>query len=232
MQCSRRRFMVTSLSLVSAGCTTGSELVLPPPAWPHPRPRPRSDGALLEPEPDPARTDVATESSRIGPVRAIARQRWARGAPIRRRLNLLGRVSRITVHHEGWTAVTFDDWGQTTTRIDAIRRSHLARGFGDIGYHLVIDRAGRIWQGRAMHFQGAHVKHHNERNIGVMVLGNFDIQRPTSMQYTSLHNTLQQLTRYFRVPASRVYTHRELMPTTCPGHHLQQHMEHQRRRIG
>jgi hypothetical protein len=72
-----------------------------------------------------------------------------------------------------------------------------------------------------MRYQGAHVKDHNEHNIGVMVLGNFDEQKPTGAQLTTLRGTLVKLMGYYDVPVSRVHTHRELNPTTCPGDALQ-----------
>jgi N-acetyl-anhydromuramyl-L-alanine amidase AmpD len=131
-------------------------------------------------------------------------------------------VDRITIHHEGWTAINFDDAASAAERLDLIRKSHIQRlGAGDIGYHFVIDRAGRLWQGRECFYQGAHVRSNNEGNIGVMVLGNFDIQTPTDMQISTLSDTLVKLIKQYRVRSNRVYTHREINPTDCPGANLQ-----------
>lgn len=113
--------------------------------------------------------------------------------------------------------------------MELIRKWHLQRGFGDIGYHYVVDRAGRIWEGRSLRFQGAHVRKNNERNLGVMVLGNFDKQQPSSAQIAVVNDLLPQLSRTYGVPTHRIYTHQELMPTTCPGSTLQAHMVNLRR---
>jgi N-acetyl-anhydromuramyl-L-alanine amidase AmpD len=137
----------------------------------------------------------------------------------------MGTVERITVHHEGSTEVTFADWVSTAQRLEMIRQSHLERlHAGDIGYHYVIDRAGNIWQGRDIAFQGAHVRDHNAGNVGVMVLGNFDVQRPTDAQLATLRTTVATLRQAYRVPLGRVYTHKELNPTECPGINLQGRM--------
>jgi N-acetyl-anhydromuramyl-L-alanine amidase AmpD len=92
---------------------------------------------------------------------------------------------------------------------------------GDIGYHFIIDRAGRIWEGRPLIYQGAHVKDENEHNLGIMTLGNFDRQSPTTAQLMTLQHMLAYLRHQYSVPVSKVYTHQELNPTACPGLHLQ-----------
>ena len=138
--------------------------------------------------------------------------------------------SRITVHHEGWKTVYFTDYATTAERLEEIRASHLQRlHAGDIAYHYVVDRAGRLWQGRDVRYQGAHVKSENEHNVGVMCLGNFEEQSPTDAQITTLRETLVRLMKFYKVPVSRVYTHRELNPTACPGRALQPRMVQLRR---
>ena len=89
--------------------------------------------------------------------------------------------------------------------------------------------AGRLWHGRDLRYQGAHVPAHNEHNIGVMVLGNFDLQQPTRAQMVTLQDTLIRLKRIYRVPVTRLYTHQELTPTRCPGSSLQPQMVDLRR---
>jgi hypothetical protein len=233
MTWSRRKFVLTGVGLLATGCSQRPLLVgtAPNPTWPDARNRPRPDGDLLPwvPPPttptNPAGPTVAAGSVQVGPIAAIARGRWARGRPISSRLNPLSSIHRVTVHHEGHKdPVRFDDWRNSSLRMEHIRRSHLDRGFGDIGYHLMIDRAGRIWQGRNLRFQGAHVREHNENNLGIMVLGNFNKQSPTSAQLARLDDLLPKLTRFFGVSPGHVHTHRELMPTTCPGKRLQKHM--------
>ena len=48
---------------------------------------------------------------------------------------------------------------------------HRERGFSCIGYHFVIDLDGTIEQGRPINQEGAHVKGHNKRSIGICYIG-------------------------------------------------------------
>ena len=53
-------------------------------------------------------------------------------------------------------------------------------------------KGGVLWQGRSIRWQGAHVQHHNEGNIGVLVMGNFDLQSPTAAQLTARSAVLRE----------------------------------------
>jgi hypothetical protein len=149
---------------------------------------------------------------------------WAKGPPNQADLNPMLPVTAITVHHDGLEPVIYaTDTISMTARIEHYRVGHRGKGWADIGYHLVIDRAGTLWQGRAIRWQGAHVKNRNEGNIGVLVMGNFERQQPTTAQMRTLQKTLVDLMRTYQVPKSRVYTHREWpdADTLCPGKNLQ-----------
>ena len=136
---------------------------------------------------------------------------------------------RITIHHDGMDPVALHSKADVAHRLDQIRRSHLTRNFGDIGYHYIIDPMGGVWEGRPMMWQGAHVANQNPHNIGVMCLGNFEVERPTSAQLDSLDRFTSQLMRMYRIPVSEVKTHRELASTQCPGRNLQPHINRARR---
>lgn len=235
---SRRELIIAGMSLTLAGCaekmvgTTNR-----PRPWPVLAERPRGTtgtagtaGRASTPALNVRRPPTTVPQPPRTTLSVIPRSAWARGAPISARLGPMQRIERITVHHEGWTTVQFSDQSSTARRLESIRRSHLQRlNAGDIGYHYIIDRAGRVWQGRDLRYQGAHVRHHNSHNIGVMVLGNFDQQRPTPAQYTTLHRTLGNLMQRYGVNRPYVFTHQELGPTSCPGTSLQQHMVYARR---
>ena len=55
--------------------------------------------------------------------------------------------------------------------VNEIRRWHLARGFSNIGYHFLIDREGKILQGRTLELKPATQKGHNTGTIAIMVHG-------------------------------------------------------------
>jgi hypothetical protein len=162
------------------------------------------------------------------------RSQWARGEPQAVLMNRMKPVRSITVHHDGMPPVGLASTAAVAGRIELIRAGHRARGWGDIGYHLVIDPLGNAWQGRPLIWQGAHVKNRNEGNIGILVLGNFEISRPTEPQLDSLVRNLEILGRFYRVPTRSIYTHQEWpgASTLCPGRNLQARMSGVRRSVG
>ncbi len=133
----------------------------------------------------------------------------------------------ITIHHDGMTSFTSTSKSAAASRLETIRKAHLRRDggrWGDIGYHYAIDPAGRLWEGRSLKWQGAHVKAKNEGNIGVVVLGNYEKQSLNRAQSAAIESTLKLLMKKHSVPVSRVRTHQEWTATACPGKSLQRLM--------
>ena len=202
------------LGMFFAGCNEAAKTTaLPAVPWPevHPRPQASEIGYRAEP-------DTTADLGRI-----MSRSQWTKSDVIRRRVNAMGNISRITLHHEGSpnAPVLFSDVQSTARRIELIRKFHLERGWGDIGYHFVIDRSGRVWEARPLAYQGAHVKNQNPHNVGVMCLGNFNIQQPSNAQLQTVARFTRSLRRKYRVQQGSIYTHRELGVTSCPGNALQ-----------
>lgn len=235
MNWSRREIVMAGLSLAAAGCSTSTNGLLSkslPPVPPKntdlaglPRvPRPiQTPQVVTQNVPAPAPAPAPTPGNVL---HVIPRTTWAKSAPVPSRLNLMGNVSRITVHHEGCPEpVEFADVRSTSARLELIRTVHVRdRQWGDIGYHFIIDRAGRVWEARPLQYQGAHVKNNNEHNIGIMLMGNFDIQRPTDAQTSALRQTVIALRRQHMVNMRYVKTHQEINPTRCPGKFLQERL--------
>lgn len=123
-----------------------------------------------------------------------------------------------------------------------IRQWHLARGYQDIGYHLVIRRNGRIELGRPLDAIGAHVTGFNSISVSLCMVGGLlpdgkpaDVLNPmafdayTEAQMTAAHTAIAFLRRLY--PSAKVVGHRDLSPDldkdgavkkhewlkTCPG---------------
>jgi N-acetylmuramoyl-L-alanine amidase len=141
--------------------------------------------------------------------------------------------SRITIHHDGMPPVMLHSQSQNRERIRQIRNLHVNNnGWGDIGYHFIIDRNGQIWEGRPLKWQGAHVRNQNPGNLGVMCLGNFEIESPSHAQLETLTSYVVALATHHRVPLRRIVTHQELASTLCPGRNLQRQVIAARRPRG
>lgn len=194
---------------------------------------PLSDAELNRPIPGlPPRGDGwAPPGAADIPAGVLPRREWAEAAPIESRANPMGGVRRITVHHSGIVSSSVRTRAEAARMLESIRRGHVSQQWADIGYHFIVDPQGRIWEGRPIRLQGAHVKDNNEHNLGVMVMGNFDVERPTPAALASLDAFVGEQMRRYGISLRRsadglrgVFTHQELMPTACPGRNLQSYM--------
>ncbi|MHC4990151.1 MAG: peptidoglycan recognition protein family protein [Planctomycetota bacterium] len=221
---SRRLFLQTAmlagLAGLLPGCGASSRHArnLPGPAWPDVG----SDPTLAPAAPVPS--DPGEVAGAVT-AQYLPRSAWAKGAPTVSRMRRQDSVRYVTIHHSAGPVFHATDQGSTAAHLESIRRYHHGtRGWGDIGYHFAVDRAGRVWECRPLHWQGAHVRDHNLRNVGLVALGNFDEQRPTNAQLVSLQTHARWLMHHYRVPATRLRTHQEWAPTACPGRYVQRYV--------
>lgn len=107
-------------------------------------------------------------------------------------------VERIVIHDTGCpeTSPRCNGNGFDSREvIQSIYRSHAkTRGWGDIGYHYIIDRNGTIYEGRygGNGVRGAHVynskacQNFNSGTIGIALLGNYGRAEVPATAFTSL----------------------------------------------
>jgi N-acetylmuramoyl-L-alanine amidase len=190
------------------------------------------DPVVLRPN-VPPRERVHTQSNRLPPPPRVTagsfampsyiidRTQWATFGPRVSETKPMGRINRITVHHDGMRVQTIRTSSQAARKLENIRRAHVANnGWADIGYHAAIDPQGRVWQGRPWHLQGAHVRDQNQHNLGILVMGNFQRERPTAAAMNALERLLIDVSGTYHVSARAVFGHRDLAPTACPGKFL------------
>lgn len=127
----------------------------------------------------------------------------------------------IVIHHSAsptGSAMVFD-------------REHKAKGWDELGYHFVIGNGtdsgdGQIEVGPRWPKQkwGAHAKtidnRFNEYGIGICLVGNFDVERPTPTQMKSLATLTSYLMKTYHVTPDRILGHRDTKPTHCPGKNI------------
>jgi hypothetical protein len=112
--------------------------------------------------------------------------------------------------------------GEAAQQMRSIQRSHFGRGWAGVGYHYVIDPAGRIWEGRPITFQGAHAgsSELNRGNVGVSLMGDFDQQHVPAAQLDACRRLIVQLCAKYGVSPNEIRGHSDLKQTACPGAHL------------
>ncbi|MDR3210378.1 MAG: peptidoglycan recognition protein family protein [Planctomycetota bacterium] len=229
---SRREFLAwtasTAVLLLLPGCEK-AEVYAPPrrrataAAYAQTPPPPATRYIYIQqPAPEPKINRSAPVRSAGGKVTAMSRNSWGATAAVPAKMKMMGGVNRITVHHEG-SSKPNNDLSPTAvaTTLRLIQSQHRARmGAGDIGYHYIIDRSGTVWQGRDTRYQGAHVASANSHNLGVMLLGNFEIQKPASAQLASLERLLLSLLRQHGLGRENLHMHCDFGNTQCPGKNL------------
>jgi N-acetyl-anhydromuramyl-L-alanine amidase AmpD len=140
------------------------------------------------------------------------------------------RVNGIVVHHS--------DSPRDTTKMETIRKWHLAKGWADIGYHYVIEGDGKLRVGRRADQVGAHCLGHNSdpvRNtytLGICLTGNFETEDPSEEQIHNLIQLLATLCRRHNLKPEQIYGHSDLYPTACPGYRLRTRLAGIRRNVG
>ncbi len=159
-----------------------------------------------------------------GAVTLMRRNAWTSDSPRRWLLREGGVYDRITIHHQGGRPSVSRVQNAVVSEIDAIYGGHRRLRYGDIAYHFIVDYSGRVWEGRSLAYQGAHVIKENDRNLGVLLLGNFEEQSPSQESLDSILSLVQRLRVRFGVKKHRVYGHRDLGSSVCPGKHLYPHV--------
>lgn len=85
-----------------------------------------------------------------------------------------------------------------------IKEDHLARGFSDIGYHLVIQPDGECENGRPLNQVGAHCEGHNTGSIGICLIGT---DKFTQKQFDVLRYKIDSILLTYSVKAHEIWCH-------------------------
>ena len=218
--------------LAVGGACAGPRRVEDPPP-PGPAPPAPAPGEVYLPEPVAGVEEEAPSDPRLRVLdRILPRTAWTRARVETATAHPLGAIRALTIHHSASPQPYLDtDPRAVAAYLERIRRFHVEeRGWADIGYHFALDPAGRVWECRPLRWQGAHVKDFNEGNVGIVVLGNFELQEPHLAQALVLPLLVRELRRRWAIPLSMVRTHGEWPSSTeCPGERLQKEVDRMRR---
>jgi uncharacterized protein with LGFP repeats len=131
----------------------------------------------------PSKQDRA-EDSRIGPRPAIVtRKGWGADETLREREFSYSRTTKAAfVHHSAET--NGYSCGEVPAIIRAIYRYHVRSShWRDIGYNFLVDKCGKIYEGRAggvaKPVMGAHTLGFNSDTTGIAVLGTYSKAVPS-----------------------------------------------------
>jgi len=112
---------------------------------------------------------VIPQSGNVPKPVVISREEWGADPPDGQYSNH-PYYDKLTLHHAACCSAENIEEG--IEQVKWIQYFHQnGRGWMDIGYHFLVDRAGNIYQGRPETVLGAHVGGANTGNIGVCLLG-------------------------------------------------------------
>ena len=160
----------------------------------------------------------------------LRREQWTDLKPRPWLMREAGSFNRLTVHHAGLAVNTHTVKNAVITDLQNILAGHVKKNYADIGYHLVVDFAGRVWEGRSLAYEGAHVSGQNERNVAVMLLGNFEKQRASEQQVSTMTQLIGLLRKEYDIKPHRIYGHRDLGASVCPGKNIYPYLKNFRTR--
>jgi hypothetical protein len=143
-------------------------------------------------------------------------------------------VRQVVVHHTaGQNNLDTCNRAQIISTIKNIQHYHRnTLGWSDIGYNVVIDPCGGVWEGRAGGLDraviGAHAAGYNTGSTGVSVLGNFSLVQPNARILEALDRVVAWKSGVHGMDPTGSVTidgrslpvvvgHRDVGNTACPG---------------
>jgi len=209
---SRVAILACAAAITAAGCAS--------PAVMESLPEPNFNGPVVAAPPPPPPTQPKFTTPDVKPSAPQASGRmtgprdWSPSAAPRS-------WRWIVIHHSATptgSAAMFD-------------KMHKDKGWDELGYHFVIGNGtnsgnGQVEVGGRWRSQkwGAHAKtadnRYNDYGIGICLVGNFDVEKPTAAQQQSLAKLVAFLEKNYRIPGDRVIGHGETKATECPGRYM------------
>ena len=149
------------------------------------------------------------------------------------------------VSRDEWGAKQFENkWGNDPYKnaivihhtdnndsVKDIEKAHVKKGYGDIGYHFIIGKDGKVYEGTPIDYKGAHVEGANTGKIGVALIGDYspdifdgwDRTPPPDEQIISMIRLIAVLQDVYGIYG--VNMHKDYNDTKCPGDVVEEILE-------
>ncbi|MBN1903406.1 N-acetylmuramoyl-L-alanine amidase [Candidatus Sumerlaeota bacterium] len=136
------------------------------------------------------------------------------------------KIEKIMLHHAG-------DPKPITPKDDPVKKLQNLQAWGekdkkwwDVPYHLIVALDGAIYEGRDWHYIGeTNTKYNPTGYLQLMVMGNYELQEPNEAQINAVTDIMAWAVQEFNVPLDKIYGHRDLAETACPGKHLYRYLK-------
>lgn len=189
---------------------------------------------LVHPGESPADTEIATSSTAAAAAarpKIRLRKAWGADERIRRGTISYGQIKAGVVHH----TVNSNSYSKSDVPgiIRGIYSYHVnGRGWNDIGYNFLVDKWGRIWEGRkggiGKPVIGAHTYGHNDDAFAMSAIGTYTDKAPSAAvlaAYSRLYAWKFDMhgidpkgkTNLDGLKRRTLIGHRDTYATACPG---------------
>ncbi|WP_241241620.1 NlpC/P60 family protein [Brevibacterium linens] len=170
----------------------------------------------------PGSSTVDTVAKKVSKPKIGSRSSWGakayRGSP-----DYASGIKQAVVHHtSGSNSYSAADVPGIIRGIQAYHQQ--GRGWNDIGYNVVADKYGRLWQARGGDISkaviGAHVAGHNTGTFGISVLGTYNSAAPPKKTRDAVASAIAwkfSINGISKATKSSLVGHRDLGQTECPG---------------
>ncbi len=191
---------------------------------------------LVDPGTSPADADpdpqvAGSADAAVSRPTILTRAQWGADESLVRSSPSYATVRAAVIHHTAGTNT------YTAEQVPAVMRGIYAfhvqgRGWNDIAYNVLVDRFGRLWEGRAGGVQngvvGAHVAGYNTGSFGVSVMGTYESAAPPAAAQDAVSRVIAWKLSLTGVAATSttslagrtipaIVAHRDLGQTSCPG---------------
>ncbi|WP_209371966.1 NlpC/P60 family protein [Brevibacterium renqingii] len=170
----------------------------------------------------PGSSSVSTVAKKVSKPKIGSRSSWGakayKGSP-----DYASGIKQAVVHHtSGSNSYSAEDVPGIIRGIQAYHQQ--GRGWNDIGYNVVADKYGRLWQARGGDISkaviGAHVSGHNTGTFGISVLGTYNSSAPPKKTRDAVASAIAwkfSINGISSATKSNLVGHRDLGQTDCPG---------------
>lgn len=141
---------------------------------------------------------------------------------------------RPSVAARPWKYIVLHHTAADSGSVESIHETHLQRKDGSgrpwlgIGYHFVIGNGKGMPDGEIEatfrwreQLHGAHAggsnPDYNQQGIGIVLVGNFQKQRPTQQQLLSVKRLVRSLAEDYGIASTNIIGHKDIRATECPG---------------
>ncbi|MDN5586270.1 MAG: N-acetylmuramoyl-L-alanine amidase, partial [Brevibacterium sp.] len=171
--------------------------------------------------PDSSSVTTVAKSKKVPKPKIGSRSSWGAksysGSP-----DYASGIKQAVIHHtDGSNSYSAEDVPAILRGIQSFHQK--GRGWNDIGYNILADKYGRLWQGRGGDINkaviGAHTAGHNTGTVGISVMGSFDTKAPPKKTRDAVAAAIAWKFSLNNVKAgkSTIVGHRNLGTTACPG---------------